>query len=57
MSINDYSFRYICVVCYLKNFAFVASLVQALISEILIFKIETLLVFQKKTNMELLDSN
>ena len=53
VSINDHSFKYICVVCYLK-LRFFASLVQSQISEILILKIEILLGFQNKTNIEII---
>ena len=48
MSISNFSFRYICVIC----FVFIASLGQSPISEILILKLKILLVFQNKTNIE-----
>ena len=44
---------YICSVS-LKTLFFIASLGQSLISEILILKIEMLLVFQNKTNIEII---
>ena len=42
VSINDYSFKYICVLCYLK------------LSEQLIIKREMFLEFQNKTNVEII---
>ena len=62
--INDYSFKYVCVVCYLKirfyclTFSAMSNLNSADFttpnsqsSEILILKIEMLLEFQNKTNI------
>ena len=46
VSINDYSFKYICVLCYLK--------LSEQLSEILIIKREMLLEFQNKTNVEII---
>ena len=37
-----------------KNFVFIASLGQSQISEILVYKIEMLPVFQKKDNIEII---
>ena len=54
VSINKFSFKYICVVCYLKV-CFIASFGQSPISEILILEIEMLLVFQNKTNIEIIE--
>ena len=45
ISIN-YSFKYICVLCYLK--------LSEQLSEILIIKREMLLEFQNKTNIEII---
>ena len=50
---EKFSFKYICVVYYLK-LRFIASLGQSPISEILVFKIEMLLVFQNKDNIEII---
>ena len=49
MSINDYSFKYICIVCYLK------LRFHCLTSEILILKIHMLLEFQNKTNIKIIE--
>ena len=46
VSINDYSFKNICVLCYLK--------LSEKLSEILIIKREMLLDFQNKTNFEII---
>ena len=51
--INNFPFKYICVVCYLK-LCFIASLGPSPISEILILEIEMLLVFPNKTNIEII---
>ena len=66
MTINDYSFKYVCVVCCLKN-RFYCLTISAMSnlnssdftipkqpSEILILKIEMLLEFQNKTNTEVI---
>ena len=67
--INDYSFKYVCVVCCLKirfyclTFSAISNLNSADFttpnqsSEILILKIEMLLEFQNKTNIEMMGSN
>ena len=66
--INDYSFKYVCVVCCLKirfyclTFSAISNLNSADFttpnqsSEILILKIEMLLEFQNKRNSEIIDS-
>ena len=46
VSINDYSFKYICVLCYLK--------LSEQLTEILIIKREMLLEFQNKANVEIM---
>ena len=53
MSVNDYSLKYICEVYYLK-LRFIASLIQSPILEILIVKIEMLLLFQNKKIIEII---
>ena len=55
MSVNDYSLKYICVVYYLK-LRFIASLIQLPILEILIVKMEMLLLFQNKKIIEIIGS-
>ena len=56
MIINNFSFKYIFVVRYFKLLlpVFIASLALSPISEILILKIEMLLVFQNKTDIEII---
>ena len=50
-----FSFKYICVVCYLKlKTVFIALLGQSPISEISILKIEMLLAFQNQTNIQII---
>ena len=46
VSINDYSFKNICVLCYLK--------LSEQFSEILIIKTEMFLEFQNKINVEII---
>ena len=46
VSISDYSFKYICVLCYLK--------LSEQLTEILIIKREMLLEFQNKANVEIM---
>ena len=52
-SINNFSFKYICAVRYLK-LRFIASLADSPISEIVILKIEMILAFQNKMNVEII---
>ena len=64
--INDYSFKYVCIVCCLKirfyclTFSAMSNLNSAdfttpnQLSEISILKIEMLLEFQNKTNIEII---
>ena len=62
--INDYSFKYVCIVCCLKvrfyfcnvefEFSWFHSIKES--SEILILEIEMLLEFQNKTNIEMMGS-